>query len=345
MVWSNVGCAVAEGLAAVLLWSGAARVWHLVLMAGICGAAAAFFIPAAGGIVKEVVPPQARHAANALLKIAQNLVKVGGPALGGVLVAAFGSAWAIGWDAVTFAASAALFARIDLKPGPVQVKSGFVADLRDGWTDFRSCRWLWVMVVQGALVVPVWLVGYQLLGPVYGAQFLGGAALWGLVVSGFTGGLVAGASVALMWRPRMVGRVVCAGTDSLALPLAAMAANVPVAVLVAATAVAGAGLAVSMTVWSGLVQERIPADRLSRALSYATLGQLVPVPIGYLLAGPVSRAVGVRATLAGGAVVIVCAAVVPLLVRQVRTLAMAAGQLAHESASMGTAGVSARAAR
>ncbi|WP_328868692.1 MFS transporter [Streptomyces sp. NBC_00287] len=345
MVWSNVVCALAEGLAAVLLWSGSARVWHLVLMSGICGAASAFFTPAAGGIVKEVVPPEARHAANALLKIAQNLVKVGGPALGGVLVAAFGSAWAIGWDAVTFAVSAVLFARIDLKPEPVKVRTGFLADLRDGWSDFRSRRWLWVMVVQGAAVVPVWLVGYQLLGPVYGAQFLGGAGLWGLVVSGFTGGLVAGATVALVWRPRLVGRVVCAGTGSLALPLAAMAAAAPVPVLVAATAAAGAGLAVSMTVWSGLVQERIPADRLSRALSYSTLGQLVPVPVAYLIAGPVSRAVGVRATLAGGAVVIVLAAVVPLLVRQVRVLAMAAGQSAHEPVSADAAGVSAWAPR
>ncbi|TLQ38881.1 MFS transporter [Streptomyces marianii] len=345
MVWSNVVCAVAEGLAAALLWSGAARVWHLVLMSGICGVAAAFFTPAAGGIVKEVVPAEARHAANALLKIAQNLVKVGGPALGGVLVAAFGSAWAIGWDAATFAASALLFARIDLKPGPVKVKTGFLADLRDGWTDFRSRRWLWVMVVQGALVVPVWLVGYQLLGPVYGARFLGGAGMWGLVVSGFTGGLVAGAAVALVWRPRLVGRVVCAGTGSLALPLAAMAAAAPLPVLVAATAAAGAGLAVSMTVWSGLVQERIPADRLSRALSYSTLGQLVPVPFGYLLAGPVSRAVGVRATLAGGALVIVLAAVVPLLIRQVRALAMAAGHPSQEPVPEGTAAVSVRAPR
>ncbi|MEW2243502.1 MFS transporter [Streptomyces sp. NPDC026666] len=344
MVWSNIVCALAEGLAAVLLWSGTARVWHLVLMSGICGAASAFFTPAAGGIVKEVVPAEARHAANALLKIAQNLVKVGGPAIGGFLVAAVGSAWAIGWDAATFAASALLFARIDLKPGVVKVKTGFLADLRDGWSDFRSRRWLWVMVVQGAFVVPVWMVGYQLLGPVYGERFLGGAGLWGLVVSGFTAGLVVGAAVALMWRPRLVGRVVCAGTGSLALPLAAMGAAAPLPVLVAATVAAGTGLAVSMTVWSGLVQERIPADRLSRALSYSTLGQLVPVPFGYLLAGPVSRAVGVRATLAGGALVIVLAAVVPLLIRQVRTLALA-GQSAHEPVPTETVGVSARAPR
>jgi MFS family permease len=57
MVWSNVVCAVAEAAAALLLVSGTARVWHLVTMSAVCGAAGAFFTPAAGGIVVEVVPP------------------------------------------------------------------------------------------------------------------------------------------------------------------------------------------------------------------------------------------------------------------------------------------------
>ncbi|MGW7418049.1 hypothetical protein [Streptomyces sp. NPDC054863] len=68
------------------------------------------------------------------------------------------------------------------------------------------------------------------------------------------------------------------------------------------------------------VQERIPAERLGRTLSYATLGQLLPVPVGYLLAGPVSAALGVRPTLAWGAALIGAAAVVPLAVGQVRGL-------------------------
>ncbi|WP_371503182.1 MFS transporter [Kitasatospora sp. NBC_00374] len=322
MVWSNIVCAVAEGLAVVLLWAGAARVWHLVAMSAACGAASAFFTPAAGGIVVEVVPAEMRHAANALLKIGQNTVKVAGPALGGVLVAAFGPSWVIGWDALTFAASAVLFARIDLSAGPVKLKARFTADLREGWDDFRSRRWLWVMVCQSALVVPVWLAGYQLLGPVYGARFLGGAALWGAVVSGFTAGLVAGAAVALLWKPRWVGRVVCLGIGSMALPLGAMAAAAPLPVLIVATAAAGTGLAISMTVWASLVQERIPADRLSRTMSYSTLGQILPVPLGYLLAGPASHAFGVHSTLAAGALVIAAAAVVPLALRQVRWLSL-----------------------
>ncbi|MFE1558369.1 MFS transporter [Streptomyces sp. NPDC058734] len=323
MIWSNVACAVAEAVAVLLLATGAAQVWHLVAMSAVVGAAGAFFTPAAGGIVVEVVPAELRYAANALLKIGQNTVKVAGPALGGVLVAVAGPGWAIGWDALTFAASAVLFSRIALTPRKVKVRAGFTADLRAGWEDFRSRRWLWVMVCQAAVIVPFWLVGYQMLGPVYGQRVLGGAAPWGVVVSGFTAGLIAGAALALMWKPTRVGLVVCAGTGSMAVPLAAMAGAVPLHVLVVATGVAGTGLAVSMTVWASLVQERIPADRLGRTLSYSTLGQILPVPFGYLLAGPAAHVFGLRQTLAAGALVITAAAVVPLALPQVRGLSLA----------------------
>ncbi|WP_406486424.1 MFS transporter [Streptomyces sp. NBC_01563] len=241
-----------------------------------------------------------------------------GPALGGVLVAVVGPGWALGRDAVTFAASALLFSRINLRSKNVKVRTGFTADLREGWDDFRYRRWLWVMVCQAAVIVPMWLVVYQLLGPVYGKQVLGGAAPWGLVVSGFTAGLVAGAALALMWKPRQVGVVVCACTGSMAVPLAAIAAAVPLPVLVVATGVAGTGLAVSMTVWASLVQERIPADRLSRTLSYSTLGQILPVPFSYLFAGPAAQLFGLRTTLATCALIITAAAVVPLAIAQVR---------------------------
>ncbi|MFZ3595056.1 MFS transporter [Streptomyces sp. BH104] len=332
MVWTNVVSAAAEAAAAALLWTGHAQVWHLVVMSAACGAASAFFNPAAGGIVVEVVPADMRRQANALLKLSQNLVKIGGPAIGGALVAAAGASWVIAWDSVTFVAAAVLCARIALPPARVKVKAGILSDLREGWTGFRSRRWLWIMVVQGAVVVPAWLVGYQLLGPVYGKQYLGGAAPWGVVVAAFSGGLVLGAAVALMTAIRRVGITVCLGTGAMALPLAAMAAHLPLPVLAAATGTAGTGLALSMSVWASLVQERIARDQLGRITSYSVLGQTLPVPVGYLAAGPVANALGVRTALAAAAAVIVAATVIPLLLAQIRALVLAPDVAAADDA-------------
>ena len=72
-----------------------------------------------------------------------------------------------------------------------------------------------------------------------------GSALGGVLASGFAAGLMAGAALALLWKPRRVGVVVCTGTGSMAVPPAAV---VPLSVLVAATGVAGTGPVVGVTV-------------------------------------------------------------------------------------------------
>ncbi|MGW1617704.1 hypothetical protein [Streptomyces sp. NPDC002172] len=205
----------------------------------------------------------------------------------------------------------------------MQPRTQFAVDLRQGWYEVRCRRWMGVLVCQAALIGPAWLADYQLLGPLYGQRILGGAGLWGLVVSAFTGGLIAGAALALVWRPLGAGVAVCAGTGALALPLAATAARIPMSVLVAAALLAGAGLEVAVIVWASLLQEHIPGDRLCRTLAYSTLGQTLPLPVVYLLTGPAVESLGLRTTLAVAAVLITTAAVLPLAVPPVRALKVA----------------------
>lgn len=70
--------------------------------------------------------------------------------------------------------------------------------------------------------------------------------------------------------------------------------------------------------WQTTMQHRVPAELLARVSSYDLLGSFVAIPIGQLLAAPVSAALGVRPSLilaggVGGAVLLAC-----LLVREVR---------------------------
>jgi MFS family permease len=320
---ANAGAGAGQGLAALLVASGQARVWHLVVLAVVGGVTSAFSGPAASGVVREVVPVDELQQANALLRLAQNTVKAGGPALGGALVAVVGPAWAIGWDAVTYLIAAVLYARLRLPAERVRIgPPGMRGGIAEGWREFVARRWLWLMVGQSALVVPCWLISYQTYGPVYGQQHLGGAPGWGLVMSAFTCGLIAGASVALVWRPRRVGWLVCAGTAAMAAPMAAMAAGRGLVLVAAAAVVAGCGQTIASTVWTGLVQRRVPESLYGRVSSISTLAQLAPVPVTALLAGAVAGHAGVRRGLAVCAVVTVAAAGVPLCRRRIRTLTL-----------------------
>jgi predicted MFS family arabinose efflux permease len=323
LVASQAVAGIAQLGAAALVLGGRAQVWQLAVLAAVGGATTAFFTPAAQGVVPQIVAGEALREANALLRLVMNIAKVAGPAVGGVVVASAGPGWAIAWDGATFMASAAVLATLRV-PLERSTRSRFLKDLRVGWWEFWSRPWLWIMVVQGAVGVLCWLVGFQLLGPVYASQRLGGAASWGLIASGLAAGLLGGSAVALLWRPRRVGPVVCAGIGSMALPLAAMASGAPWPLIAAAAAVTGVGLDVSIVSWSTLMQQRIPPDRLSRVTSYNTLGQILFVPVGYAVAGPVSEAAGVAVTLIACAGAIVVAAVAPLAVREIRLLAVPA---------------------
>jgi MFS family permease len=82
----------------------------------------------------------------------------------------------------------------------------------------------------------------------------------------------------------------------------------------------GLGLETFSVAWEVSVQSNIPQDRLSRVYAYDWFGSLVFIPIGQILAGPVSGGLGVRPTIVGAGVVVLVATVAALCVPSVREL-------------------------
>ena len=56
MVGANAASALSQAVAAALLITGNAQVWHLALLAAVNGGASAFFFPASAGVVPQTVP-------------------------------------------------------------------------------------------------------------------------------------------------------------------------------------------------------------------------------------------------------------------------------------------------
>ncbi len=83
---------------------------------------------------------------------------------------------------------------------------------------------------------------------------------------------------------------------------------------------AGFGLSQFGVAWQVALQENIPHDRMARVSSYDALGSFVAIPLGQLVAGPLSLAVGDRSTVDGGAVLVVLATLAALAVPSVRLL-------------------------
>ncbi len=347
MVGAAVAAAVSQAAVAALVLTGTATIPLLVLLAAVNGMVAALSMPASSAIVPQLVPADLRQQANALGRLFLNAAAVVGAPVGGIVVAAAGPGVGIAVDAGAFLLSAVLFALIrlprrDEQPAVVagseravtvadgpepesvttpvaQARGGIVTDLRTGWSAFVSRTWLWVVVAGFCAINAAISGGFQVLGPIVADDTIGRRA-WGFVLAAQTAGMIAGAVVAMRLRLRrllLVG-VVCTAAE--ALPLFVLGIRPHLGLMLAAGFVAGLGLEQFGVAWETTMQEHVPADKLARVYSYDMVGSFVAIPLGQILAGPVSEAAGIEATLIGAGLLILLAVAGMLASRDVRHL-------------------------
>lgn len=313
-----LGAGAYTGLA-VLVLSGHAPVLAMCLLAVAAGTATAMFAPAMEGIVPLVVSADRLQRANGLLRVGTNSALLLGLSLSGVTVALVGPGWALALNAASFALSAALTARLPVPARPPRKTSGW-ADLRDGWREFASRQWLWVVVAQWSIVVAALNANVGVLGPLTADRYLGGARAWSLIVAAQALGTIAGAGLASRVRVRRPILVAVLATFPTAAPVALLAVRAPVWLIAVAMFTAGVSSDVFGVLWSTTIHREIPEESLSRVSSYDYFGSLSFAPLGLLIAGPLASAVGLGHALAGCAGLVVLATGAALLAPGVRRL-------------------------
>ncbi|MER5585245.1 MFS transporter [Streptomyces asoensis] len=312
----NLLAACAQGALAVTVATGHATTASIAACGFVSGTSASFIVPAAQGAVAQIVPEEHLQQANALLRLPGNAVRVLGPVVGGVLVAASGAAWALAWDACTFAVAAVLLLGLRLD-APLVTSEGVLRDLRAGWAGFWSRTWLWTYTAAGMILVAAWLAGFQLLGPLVAEEQYAGARDWGLVQAAFTAGLLAGTVVCLRWKPYRLLAVAVVAAGALALPLAALACAVPLALVLVAVVLAGVGLDIAIVAWTTAFQRHVPPTEQGRMSAFNGVGERLAIPVGYLITALAAHSWSTQAVLLTCAGMIAAATVLNLCVPDV----------------------------
>ncbi|MBP2476309.1 MFS family permease [Crossiella equi] len=320
LVGSCAVSALSQAVVAALVLTGTATVPVVTVLAAVNGFAIAFSWPASGALTPQTTPEEHWLRANALVRLGVNGAKIVGASFGGLLVGLVGPGWGLALDAVTFAVAGVCFLLIRVPPVVERPeRRSVVRELAEGWQEFVSRRWVWVVVV-GFLFMNAAIVGVlQVLGPALADETIGRPA-WGLVLAAETAGMAVGAVVAMRLRLR---RLLYVGTACMGLAalLPVTMAVAPVTwVLVLVGFGAGIGLEQFGVAWETSMQQHIPADRLARVYSYDAIGSFLAVPVGEIAIGPVSHAIGVGPTLFAAAGVILVATVFMLGSRSVRRL-------------------------
>ncbi|MDI6100830.1 MFS transporter [Actinoplanes sp. NEAU-A12] len=325
MLITDLVRAVSQGLLAVWMFTGHVPLAALMLFAAVDGLGSAFFRPALSGLVPSLAGAASLQRANALLGFGRSVSSLAGPALGGVLVAAFDPGIVFAVDAGSYLVSALFLMAIPRDAvAPRPAASSLFADLRDGWAEFRSRRWLWSIVAQFSLIHLTAMPAYLVLGPQIAADGLGGARGWGFILGGFGAGAVAGGLLMVRFTARRPLLTAMAGLMAFVPALLTLALSAPLPVVVAAGFVAGTGMGVFGALWDTTLQANVPRQVLSRVSAYDWFGSLVTLPLGYVLVGFLAHVVGPGILLVTGAAVIVATCLAVVTVPDVRHLTSAA---------------------
>ncbi|MEU9254169.1 MFS transporter [Streptomyces sp. NPDC048270] len=321
MVAANALNCVSQAAFAVLVLAGDPQLWQMMLLTALCGTGTAFFNPAAEGMLLSTVSGEHANRAFALFRMAMNGAGIGGAALGGAMIAVIGPGWVLAVDAAAFAVAGALRAFLDVSHVPDRTPGGgLLADLREGWVEFKTRPWLWGIVLQFSVVVAVVGAAEAVYGPLVARDQLGGPAPWGLALGFFGAGTIAGAVLMMKWKPRRLLLVGTLCVFPLALPSAGLAVPLPVWGLCVVMLVSGLAIEVFGVNWMTTMHQEIPEEKFSRVSAYDWFGSVSMLPLATALAGPAESAFGRAEALWGCAVLVVLATALVLLIPDVRNM-------------------------
>lgn len=302
MLIGDVIRGVAVAAMGVLSLTGAVELWHLIALAALFGVGDAFFGPAFGAIVPDIVPPELIVEANALDHFVRPVTfTMLGPALGGISIEAFGLGQAFLLNAVTFAFSGAML--LLMKARPMAKKDDITwasarAELREGFDYVRSQPWLWATLVAAGLSLLAIIGPLEVVLPHLIKYDLGGdAADLGLVYAmGGAGAVVAAVKLGQgLPRRYMTFMYVAWALSDFGMIIYAFAGQMWHAMAI--RFVTGGAATAGLIVWGTLMHRLVPTHLLGRVSSLDWLMSISLVPLSFALTGPVAQGIGDDATM------------------------------------------------
>jgi len=309
---------VAVATAGLLALLGDPSIWQLALLALTVGAAEGFFYPAYTALLPSMLPADELLAANGVDGTLRPITQTGaGPALAGVVVAAYSPAAAMLTAAACYAV--ALAALVALRGGTArQEPSGdpVLRDVREGFRYMFRTGWFLATMAFAVLYVLLLLGPIEVLLPFAVRDQTGaGPAGFSLVLVAFgVGGAIGSLATASARLPRRYLTAMLLTWGLGALPLAVIGLTDRLWLMVAATLAVGCAWESGTVIWGTLLQRRVPARLLGRVSSVDLFVSVALMPASMALAGPVGERLTVPVTFLVAATVPAILAVAALVV-------------------------------
>ena len=300
LVWTQAAGALQSlGLAALTL-AHVITIGEIIALATFQGLINAFDMPGRQSFLVQMVEDR-NDLSNAIAinSSMANGARLIGPAVAGLVIAAFGEGWCFLIDGVSYLAVIASLVAMRIRPPAIRRHAdGMLAQLREGWDYVRKFR-----PVRSALLVliVVSLLGwpYTVLLPVFAGKILHGGpnTLGWLTGASGVGALTSAISLAL--RKTVVGlaRMLQVASAMLGCALILFGLSHTLWLSLVLMVFCGFGLIQTASVSNTIIQTLVPEEKRARTMSYYTSAFFGAAPFGSLLAGALANAIGAPRTM------------------------------------------------
>ena len=271
---------------AALIWADAIQLWYVYLLSFAFGVADAFAIPALSAIVPSLLEREQLTRGNSVLQSSMQLTMIVGPAPAGVLIKRLGTMWAFLIDAVSFLFIIAALWNIPNRPAQTQhAKRGVWHSMMEG------LRYVYADVAMRTLLAFSAGLNFCIMGPVMvglavmAKNRFGTPSAYGVMISSFAAGGLAGAVVAGFRKQRRRGIMILLVGAALSILLALVGLFdrlLSLCLLMFLMGIASGYSNIHMTTW---YQQRVEPTMMGRVMSLRMFAIFGTMPISLALAG------------------------------------------------------------
>jgi len=305
---------------AALTYAGVIQVWHVMVLAALLGVVNAFDNPARQAMVIELASKEDLLNAVALNSSAFNAGRIVGPAIGGVLIAAVGTATCFLINGISFGALLIALAHIRRRPPGEVSKAAMARQIVDGIAWARRQPVIKSLLVLTA-ISSIFGMSYATLLPVFAKDlFHTGPQGYGFLMSSYAvGALLSALGLTSFGHRWALGRPLTLGSFLFPVALLAVALAPRYALAMVALFLTGLGMMLFNAVSNTIIQKSAPSEMRGRAMSIRALLFMGMTPVGSLQIGAMGEWLGPRFAVAiGGAICLIAAMTAWRLVPELR---------------------------
>lgn len=292
---TQIVSAVQAILLTILIYTGHHQIWQILLLSVLLGIVNAFDIPARQPLVHDIInKKEDLPNAIALNSTLNNLARLIGPSLSGIILTQFGAANCFLLNAISFVAVIISLMLMKLPPyHPNPVKKKIMTDLKEGFLYMKNTPKISVILLILSLL-SLLVVPYNTLLPVYAKViFKGDAATFGYINSFIgLGAVTAAIYLASLKSGTSLKKILFTNTVILGISLMLFShLNIfPLAMVIAV--VCGFGTMSLIPICNTILQLEAEEAMRGRVISFFAMAAFGMIPLGSLLIGFVSKYIG-----------------------------------------------------